>query len=114
MYLEHQNGAQCHVLMNETEETNDDDQETSERQTKTKQRKLKHKELQEKQLSLEKRQELDRANTKEGDKIINSGPMKVHVGLEAKRIEDEVGKDRTLQSRFVYTSDDGTPEGRGT
>ena len=55
---------QCHVLMTETEETNDDDQETIEHGTKLKQRKVKHKELQEKQLSFAKRQELDRAKNK--------------------------------------------------
>ena len=58
-----------------------------------------------------KREELNRAKTKEWEKIINSGSMKVHVGHEARRVESEVGKVRTLQSRFVYTSDDGTPEG---
>ena len=31
-----------------------------------------------------------------------------YVGNEARTIEEEVGSSRVLESRFVYTSDDGT------
>ena len=88
----------------------DEDQtETMHDMVEQKQRKVEHRELQEKQLSPEKRNELNAAKSKEWGKIIDSGSMVVHAGQEAKRMEGEVGKDRILKSRCVYT-DDGTPE----
>lgn len=59
----------------------------------------------------EKRVELDQAKVKEWNKIINSGAMLIHCGSEAERVVSEVGTDRVLASRFVYTSDDGIPNG---
>ena len=69
--LEHQKGMPFHVLVNET-----NDEPVNETQTvrdvdksEQKQRKVKHRELQEKQLSPEQREELNRAKTKEWEKI---------------------------------------------
>lgn len=83
----------------------------TEQENEGKARKVKHRELNAKNLSPDKRRELDNARSKEWNKLINSGAMIVHHGGEASKIVDEVGSDRVLQSRFVYTSDDGTNEG---
>lgn len=37
--------------------------------------------------------------------------MKVYSGKDAGNLEKEVRKERVLESRFVYTSDDGSNEG---
>ena len=51
------------------------------------------------------------AKSKEWQKMITSGAVRVHVGDEAKRLIDMVGVDRLLDSRFVHTTDDGTLTG---
>ena len=51
------------------------------------------------------------AKSKEWQKMITSGAVRVHVGDEAKRLIDMVGVDRLLDSRFVHTTDDGTSTG---
>ena len=46
------------------------------------------------------------AKEKEWGKMLASGAVRVHKGEEAKRIVEEVGRDRVLQSRFVVTFPD--------
>ena len=70
------------------------------------------KEVSRKQLSDQKLQELEEARVKEWQKMISSGSIKVHRGEEAVKRKHEVGTDRILESRYVYTSDDGTSEGK--
>ena len=43
---------------------------------------------------------------------MNSEATVVHKGEAAKRVIEEVGMDRILDSRYVYTSDDGTTDGK--
>ena len=69
------------------------------------------KEVSRKQLSPAKLEELEKARIKEWQKMITSGSIKVHRGEEAIQRKQEVGTNRILESRFVYTSDDGTPCG---
>ena len=44
--------------------------------------------------------------------MTNSGATVVHRGAEAKKVIQEVGHERILDSRYVYTSDDGTANGK--
>eukprot|EP00435_Cladocopium_sp_Y103_P075952 s11_g70.t1 len=67
------------------------------------------KEVTPKSLNPEKREELERARVKEWNKMVESGAVVVHNGENAKKILDQIGQDRTLESRFVYTSEDGSP-----
>lgn len=62
-----------------------------------KNRKVKHRELNPRNLSLEKQKELDKAEVKEWNKIVNSGAMKVHVG--EKRLERL--KERLVRRGFL-------------
>jgi hypothetical protein len=68
------------------------------------------KEINAKNLTQEKRTELDLARAKEWKKMITSKAVIVHEGDEAQKIMHEVGIDRLLESRFVYTSEDGSLE----
>lgn len=74
-------------------------------------RKLGRKEINPKRLSSQKKQELDKAKGKEWGKMLASGAIIVHEGDAAEELIKRYGKQRTLESRFMYTSDDGTPSG---
>ena len=77
----------------------------------TNMKKQSRKEINPKTLSPEKLKELDLAKAKEWSKMMNSGAIKLHVGKAAKELVEEVGIERVLGTRYVYTTDDGTLEG---
>ena len=62
-----------------------------------------------KSLSSETREELECARRKEWNKMVDSGAVLVHTGVDANRILDMIGRNRTLESRFVFASEDGSP-----
>ena len=49
---------------------------------------------------------------KEWNKMMNLGVTVVHRGAEAKKVIQENGHEKKLDSRYVYTSDDGPVNGK--
>jgi hypothetical protein len=56
-----------------------------------------------KDLTPDERQEVSKGKRKEWDKLLNTESIRIHTGVEAKKLRDEQPKERFLGSRFVKT-----------
>ena len=74
-------------------------------------KKMSRKEVCAKDLDPARMQELQQAKAKEWSKMISSKAVRVHSGAAAREIMEKAGDGRILESRFVYTTEQGLQHG---